>query len=173
MICSRSMRRWIAAVALVGALTAASSAGAAPQRAAGESLCNISNSSGWKKAEAAIQAASPKVDAALGGQNVKAGMAAAKAMANGLRAESTLLAKAKGDKKVRKALAQAYDNAAKSYDVIADKLPMLATGLKAAQKGDLKNMTKVMDVLGKVMEPAAQALGKLSLNWADLLKGCK
>jgi hypothetical protein len=173
MISSRSSRQWIAVVALAGALAAASGAGAASQRAAGDNLCKLSASSGWKKAEAAIQAASPKVDAALGGQNVKDGMAAAKAMANGLRDESKLLAKASGDRKVKDALAKAYDQAAKSYDLIADKLPVLAGGLKAAQKGDLKAMTKVMDVLGKVMEPAAKAMGALSVNWSDLLKGCK
>lgn len=173
MISSRSTRQWIAAAALAGALAAASSAGAAPQRAAGDSLCSLSTSSGWKKAEAAIQAASPKVDAALGGENVKDGMAAAKAMANGLRDESKLLARAKGDKKLRNALSQAYDQAAKSYDAISEKLPVLAGALKAAQKGDTKSLTKVMDALGKVMEPAAKAMGKLSLNWTDVLKGCK
>lgn len=173
MISSRSTRQWIAAAALAGALAAASSAGAAPQRAAGDNLCSLNTSSGWKKAEAAIQAASPKVDAALGGGNVKDGVAAAKAMANGLRDESKLLARAKGDKKLRNALSQAYDQAAKSYDVISAKLPVLAGALKAAQKGDMKALTKVMDALGKVMEPAAKAMGKLSLNWTDALKGCK
>lgn len=157
----------------MGALAAAASAGAAPQRAAGVTLCNLSNSSGWKKAEAAIQAASPKVDAALRGQSVKDGMAAAKVMANGLREESKLLARAKGDRKVRDALSQAYAKAAQSYDVVADKLPVLAGGVKAAQKGDMEALTKVMDVFVKVMQPAAQAMGKLSLNWADVLKGCK
>lgn len=173
MIAFRSMRPAVAAIALAGALAAASGAGAAPQRAAGDSLCNISKSAGWKKAEAAIQEASPKVDAALGGQSVKDGIAGAKAMANGLREESKLLARASGDRKTREALSQAYDSAAKAYDVISAKLPVLADGLKAGQKGDMKALTKVMDILGKVMEPAAQAMGKLSIDWSSLLKSCK
>lgn len=167
------MRPAVATVALVGALAAASGAGAAPQRAAGDSLCNISKSSGWKKAEAAIQEASPKIDAALGGLNVKDGIAAAKTMANGLREESKLLARASGDRKAREALSQAYASAAKAYDVISAKLPVLADGLKAGQKGDTKALTKVMDILGRVMEPAAQAMGKLSTYWSALLTRCK
>lgn len=173
MISSRSTGRWIAAAALAGALAAASIAGAAPQRAAGDSLCSLSTSSGWKKAEAVINAASPKVDAAFGGQNVKDGMAAAKAMANAMRDQSKLLAKAKGNTKAKNALSQAYDQAAKSYDAISAKLPVLAGALKAAQKGDTKSLTKVMDALGTVMEPAGKAMSKLSLNWSDVLKGCK
>ena len=172
MISSRSRRRWIAVVALAGALAAASTAGATPQRAAGDSLCKLSSSSGWKKAEAVISEASPKVDAAMGGQNVKDGMAAAKAMANALRDEGKLIAKANGDRKAKDALAKAYEQAGKSYDLISAKLPVLASGLKAAQKGDMKALTKVMDALGKVMEPAGKAMASLSVNWSALLKGC-
>ena len=169
----RSKRRWIAIVALAGALAAAATAGAAPQRAAGDSLCKLSTSSGWKKADAAINEASPKVDAAMGGGSLKDGMAAAKTMANALREETKLLAKASGDKKVKDALAKAYDQAAKSYDLISVKLPVLAGALTAAKKGDMKALTKVMDALGKVLEPAGKAMASLSINWSNLLKGCK
>ena len=179
MISTRSMRPAVAAVALAGVLAAASGAGAAssagavPQRTAGDSLCNISKSSAWKKAEAAIQEASPKVDAALGGQSVKDGITGAKTIANGLREHSKQLARASGDRGAREAMSQAYDSAAKAYDVISAKLPVLADGLKAGLKGDMKALTKVIGIAGKIMEPAAQAIGKLSTNWSALMKSCK
>ena len=80
-------------------------------------------------------------------------------MANGRREESKLLARASGGRKAREAPSQAYESAAKAYDVISARLPVLADGLKAGQKGDPKALTNVM--------------AKLSTNGSALLKSCK
>ena len=177
MVSSRTTGRTRAAIvvaAATAALALAAGAAAAPagQARQADSICKLTSSSDWKKLDEQISKAGDAVSAAMSGTAVKEGQAAAKVLADSLRKESKLLAKASGDAKVRKSLSAAYGKVAELYDRVAEKLPEIASSLKAAQKGDTKALNKVMDVVGKVLTPAAEAMGKLTMSWSDLTKAC-
>lgn len=161
-----------AVLALAAGAQAGTRAYAAMHLQAG-SICKITESSEWKKIDASVSKASDAVSKAMSGTgDMKEGQKGAKAIADALRKESKLVSKASGNAKARKALSEAYSKSADLYDAVAKILPDMASALKAAQKGDTKSLEKVMDVTAKVMQPASEALGKLSTTWSDLLKSC-
>ena len=162
----------VAAATAALALAAGAAAAPAAQARQAESICKLTSSSEWKKLDEKISKAGDAVSAAMDGSGVKEGQAAAKVLAESLRKQSKLLAKASGDAKLRKNLSAAYGKVAEMYDNVGPALPEIASSLKAAQKGDTKALNKVMDVVGKVLAPAGEAMGKLTMSWSDLTKAC-
>jgi len=161
----------VLAAALVAVLALAGGAQAAPARQA-DSICKIAQSSDWKKLDDKMGEWGNAVSAAMNGTKVKEGQSAAKSIADALRKESKLIAKASGNDKARKNLSEAYAKVGTMYDKVAEVLPQIASSFTAAKKGDMKALNKVMDAMGKVLEPAASAMGNLSTSYTDAIKGC-
>ena len=168
---SRLARGSALAAATMTLLALAGSVQAAPARHA-DSICKVAQSSDWKKLDAKVGEGGNAVSAAMNGTNVKDGQSAARSIADALRKESKLIAKASGNDKARKNLSEAYAKVGTMYDRVAEVLPQIASSFTAAKKGDMKSLNKVMDAMGKVLEPAASAMGNLSTSYTDAIKGC-
>jgi len=135
-------------------------------------LCSVVSSAGFRKLEDQILKGGEKVDRSVSGGTAKEGVAGARAVAQGLRAQAKLLAKGGGDTKVRRALAAQHTALAGKFDALTRAIPGIASGLAAAKAGDQQALLDVLDAAGSVFQPAVEALDRLPAERDAALGGC-
>lgn len=151
-----------------GQPTKSERAGTSAGQESGAALCTVLASAGFRKLEEQVQKGGEKVDRSVSGGTAKDGVAGARAVAQGLRAQARLLGRAGGDAKARKNVAALHTALAGKFDELTRAIPIIASGLAAAKAGDQQAFVEVLDIAGNVFQPTVEALDRLPAERAAL-----
>ena len=176
---SRHARRTMVAtlaLALGSAAGAGGAAAAKPATSASQpkvaTLCAVVASPAFRKLDAQVSKGGDKVDRSVSGGTAKDGVAGARAVVQGLRAQAGLLARGGGDAKARRNVAAPHTSLASKFDAVARAVPGIASGLAAAKAGDQQALLDVLDAAGTVFQPAVEKLDRLPAERKAALGGC-
>jgi hypothetical protein len=155
---------------------AAGAGGAAAAKPASQpkaaTLCAVVASPAFRKLDDQVSKGGDKVDRSVSGGTARDGVAGARAVAQGLRAQAGLLARGGGNAKARRDVAALHTSLAGKFDAVARAIPGIASGLAAAKAGDQQALIDVLDAAGNVFQPAVEALDRLPAERSAVLGGC-